>query len=60
MKITFNLAIPECAEPDTALNQTKSVAALNCHTTHPVEPDEGKFQIRLISWGILLPVLIES
>ena len=50
--IQSHLAIPERAEPDTALNRTKSMAALDSHTIHPVEPEKGKFRIRMISGGI--------
>jgi len=60
MKIRFNPGIPERAEPDTALNRTNSVADLDCHTIHPVEPEAGKFRIRIISRSIPPLILIES
>jgi len=60
LMIQSHLAIPERAELDTALSRTKSVAALDCHTIHPVEPEEGKFRICMISRGIPPLVLIES
>ena len=51
-RVQSHHAIPERAEPDTALNQTKSMAALDGHTIHPIEPEKGKFRIRMISRGI--------
>ena len=50
--VQSHLAIPERAEPDTALNRTKFAAALDIRTIHPVEPEKGKFRIRMISRGI--------
>jgi len=50
--VQSHLAIPERAEPDTALNRTKSVAAPDYHTIHPAEPETGKFRIRMISGSI--------
>jgi len=52
MKIRLNLALPERAEPDTALNRTNSVVATDCQIIHPVEPEASKFRIRMISWCI--------
>jgi len=43
-----------------ALNRTNSVAALECHTIHPAEPETGKFRIGMTSWIIPPLVLIES
>jgi len=57
-EVQSHLAIPERAEPDTALNRTKFVAPPDCHAIHPVKPETGKSRIRMVSWSTPPPATV--
>ncbi|RPB02276.1 hypothetical protein L873DRAFT_1802220 [Choiromyces venosus 120613-1] len=46
--IQSHLTIPDRAEPDTSLNRKESLAPLNRHRISLVEPEKGRFRIRMI------------
>ena len=41
-------AIPDCAQPDIPLSRIKPLAVSDCHTIWPVEPENGRFRIRMV------------